>query len=297
LVPKSWFHPKSPQAIFNIDGLLEEQQRAGVDITVFGNNWIRTPEGADPLRVVKEFNEFAAGVTVKHPKNLLGLASSVPFGDDQMLKETERAVREYGLKGIMIGSSVDGEYLDSPRAIPFFELATELDVPLFVHPPRITIGAEKMEIFRLPEMLGRPFDTTLSLTRFILTGGLERFPKLKMVCAHVGGALPMLPGRLGFSYELRHDKSFGPWEPDVLTRAPATYIQQLYFDTVCLHPPAVRCAVETVGVDHVLFGSDFPPVPIPLKRSVDTVRAVAISREDQEKILGGNAAKLLGLSG
>ena len=60
LAPKSWFHPKSPKAIFDVNWVMEEQQKAGVDITVFGNNWIRTPDGADPLRVVKEFNEFAA---------------------------------------------------------------------------------------------------------------------------------------------------------------------------------------------------------------------------------------------
>ena len=155
LVPKSWFHPKSPPAIFNIEGLLEEQDKSGVDLTVFGNNWIRTPSGVDSLEIVKQFNEFAAEATSKYPGRLLGLASSVPFGDDRMLRETERAVRDYGLKGIMVGSSVNGEYLDSARALPFFELVTELNVPLFIHPPRVTIGAEKMEIFRLPEMLGR----------------------------------------------------------------------------------------------------------------------------------------------
>ena len=297
LVPRSWFHPRSPKSIFDLDGLFKEQDEAGVDITVFGNNWIRSPEGADFLTVVKDFNDHAAELSAKHSKRLLGLACSVPFDDDRILKETERAVREYKLRGIMVNSSVNGEYLDSPRATPFFELVSELGVPLFVHPPKTTIGNEKMEIFRLPEMLGRPFDTTLSLARFVLTGGLERFPALKMVCAHVGGALPMLPGRLGVGYELRHDPSFGPWEPDVLTRPPASYIQQLYFDTVSLHPPAVTCAIETIGVDHVVFGSDFPPVPIALKRSVDVIHALQVSAEDKRKILGENAARLLGLGG
>lgn len=297
LVPQSWRHPSSPKSIFDLDGLFKQQDEAGVDLTVFGNNWIRSPDGYDALRVVQEFNEHAAELTAKHAKRLLGLACSVPFDNDKILKETERAIREYKLKGIMINTSVNGEYLDSPRATPFFELASKLDVPLFVHPPKFTIGNEKMEIFRLPEMLGRPFDTTLSLTRFILTGGLEKFPKLKMVCAHVGGALPMLPGRYGFGYELRKDKSFGPWEPDVMSRPPATYIAQLYLDTVSLHPPAVQCAVDTVGVDHVVFGSDFPPVPIPLKRSVEVVRQLKLPDEDKQKILGGTAAQLLGRAG
>ena len=296
LMPQSWFHPNSPKSIFDLDGLFREQDESGVTITVFGNNWIRSPEGADALQIVKEFNEHAAELTAKHPKRLLGLACSVPFDDDKILRETERAIKDYKLKGIMINSSVNGEYLDSPRAIPFFELVTKLRVPLFIHPPKFTIGNRKMEIFRLPEMLGRPFDTTLSLTRFIFTGGFERFPDLKMVCAHVGGALPMLPGRYGFGYELRKDMSFGPWEPDVMTRPPASYIRQLYFDTVCYHTPAVQCAVDTVGAEHVVFGSDSPPVPIPLKRAVETVQKLAISGEDKQKILGGNAAKLLGLT-
>src|ERR1051326_2740923 len=90
LVPQSWHNAKSPPAIFDTPRLLNEQDEAGVNLTVFGNNWIRTPERANALEVVKEFNEFAAEATNKHPGRLLGLASSGAFGDERMLKETDR---------------------------------------------------------------------------------------------------------------------------------------------------------------------------------------------------------------
>jgi aminocarboxymuconate-semialdehyde decarboxylase len=295
LAPTEWRVPSAPPSMFDVEGLLEAQEQGGVDTSVFGNNWIRTPEDRPALEVMRRFNDFAAEIGARYPGRLIGLASSTPFANEQQLREVERAIRQLGLKGLMINSSVAGEYLDSPLAQPFFELVSQLDVPLFVHPPRLTIGSEKMEIFRLPEMVGRPFDTSLSLSRFILTGGFERFPSVKFVCAHMGGALPLLPGRLDFGYELRDDATFGPWEPDVLTAPPSEYIGRLYFDTMGFHPPGVLCCVGTVGAGQVVMGSDFPPVHVPLRRTVDLVVNLPLSRTEREAILGGNAARLLGL--
>ncbi len=295
LMPKEWYADGVPPALVDFDGLLAEQERGGVGMSVFGNNWARMPQGLAPLEIVKTFNEFAAELTAKHPGRVLGLASSVAFGGDAVLAETERAIRQLGLKGVMITSSVDGEYLDSPRAEPFLQLMDQLDVPVFVHPAAQTVGRERMEIFRLVTMLGRPFDTTLSVVRFILSGGFERHPALRLVCSHVGGAIPMLAGRLDFGYELRHEPTLGPWTPDVLTGPPSSYIRRLYMDTMSFHPPAVMCAVGTVGVEHVVFGSDFPPVPIPLERSVDVVHRLSLDEPDKARILTGNAMQLLGL--
>ncbi len=295
LVPPSWFVESTPRSTIELDALFAQQDEAGVNLTVFGNNWIRTPAGLTRFDAVRQFNAFAAELTARHPQRLVGLASTIPFEGDAYLREVERAVCDDGLRGIMINTSVDGEYLDSRRADAFWELVTRLDVPVFLHPPRETIGHEKMEMFRLPEMVGRPFDTTLTLARMILTGVLERYPTLKLVCAHVGGAISLLPGRLNFGYELRHDATFGPWEPDVLTKPPSEYLAQLYLDTMSFHTPAIMCAVGTVGVGHVVYGSDHPPVHVPLSRSVAVVKNLPLAHADKERILGLNAAQLLRL--
>ena len=299
LVPQSWYHPKSPQAIFDIPRVIDEQAQAGVDLTIFGNNWIRTPQGKDPYDIVTEFNAFAAETTAQSFRLPAGAGMcAVPFGGDK-LPQGDRAgsarVRPQGDHDQL--ERRRREYLDSPNAVPFFELVTDLDVPLFVHPPRVTIGAEKMEIFRLPEMVGpalrhHPLAVALHPHRRLRAVP----PTLVMICSHVGGALPMLPGRLDFGYELRKDDSFGPWEPDVLPRAPSTYIEQLYYDTVSLHAPGGH-----------LRGGDGRRGPRALRQRLPAgadsrwsapstpCGTSASPTRTSSKILGDNAARLLRL--
>ncbi|MEK7879179.1 MAG: amidohydrolase family protein [candidate division NC10 bacterium] len=264
LAPPEWAMPGSPPSMFDLTAYLERQAEAGIDLTVFGNNMIRCPPHLSFLDAAKRYNEFAVELTAKHPGRLLGLASTNPFGGDEFLKEAERAVKEYGLRGFMVNTSVDGEYLDSERAFPFFDLVSRLDVPVF-------------------------------LARMILTGVFERFPRLTIVGAHLGGAITILPGRLDFGHELRDDDSFGVWGSNPLTKPPSAYIGELYVDTMCFHPPAILCAVATLGVDHVVLGSDFPPVHVPLSRSVEIVNRLPLHPRDRRKLLGENAARLLKL--
>lgn len=292
--------PKPP-GIFDLDKLLAQQEEAGV-VSVFSYTMFTYDfNKVDPTTVdnIKRYHDFAVDLSAKHTGRLTGMAAANPFGGEEHLRETERALKEAGLKGVMINSSVQGEYLDSPRALPFFELMCGLDVPVFVHPPAMTPGVEKMMEYRLVEMIGRPMDTTLSLARAIYAGLLDRFPKLKIVASHLGGAITLLAGRLDAGYWTRSENAMfplAPWGEDVLSKDPSEYVKQLYVDTVSWHWPAIMCAIETVGVDHVLFGSDFPPVGVPLRDSIKAVEDLPLSNDAKEQILRGNAQRLLDLN-
>lgn len=298
LNPKEWSQNR-PASMFNVEAYMEAQEKAGIDLTVFSNPMIGRLPALDlrTLDNIKRFHEFAAGVVAKYPGRLAALACTVPFGGDAFLEETRKAITTYNFKGVMINPSFNGEFLDSERAYPFYELMQEMNIPVFVHPPGLTVGSEYMREYRLVEMVGRPWETTLGLARMIYSGVLERFPRLKLVCSHLGGAITMLAGRLDYGYEERAVEGFGPWGPDVITKKPSDYIKMLYLDTVCFHQPAVLCALQTVGEDHLVFGTDYPPVTIPLSRSIRLIQDLPLPEKVKEKILGDNATELLRLTG
>lgn len=296
LNPAAWSSDSRPAAFFDVEGYLETTAAAGIERAVFNNNFIGRPGYFDmyDLRYIREYHDWAADVQSRHSQRMQGLAAANPFGGDDHLRETERAIRDYGFRGVLINSSVAGEYLDSPRADAFFQLMRQLQVPIFMHPPGVTIGAEHMQEWRLIEMVGRPFDTVLGLARMIHAGVFDRYPELTFVVAHVGGAITALAGRLDYGYEVREDRTFGPWGPFTAKHEPSYYMQKLYLDSMSLHTPALQCAVDTVGASHVVFGSDFPPVPVDLRRHIDTIRHLRLPDADKELIFSGNAAKVLG---
>lgn len=294
LNPIEWSENR-PRAMFDLETMVATQDEAGVDVSIVSNPMIgRLPKlDLRELDKLKFFHEFAADIMSRYPGRIYCLADAVPYRGEEYLKETERAIRELGMVGVMVNSSVDGEYLDSPRAFPFYEMMCDLDVPVFVHPPGVTPGAEYMENFRLVEMIGRPMDTTLSMARVLYSGVLERFPNLKFVCSHLGGAITMLQGRMDYGYECREHPGFGEWGPISALHPPGYYLQKLYLDTMNLHLPALKCGLETVGADHILLGTDYPPVQVPLRKHLDLIRQMTDNAEEQQKILGDNARKLL----
>ena len=284
-----------PADLFDVAGVLQRQDEAGVALSVVSDPHIWYGDlDLGSIERTREYNEFAANLVSEHPDRLRALGTVAPWRGREHIVEAERAVTELGLAGLAIATSDRGRYLDAVSE-DFWELVQGLNVPVFVHPGGTVVGQEHMDAYRLGEVCGRPLDMTLSLARLVLTGGLERFPDLRLLCAHAGGAICAIAPRLDFGHELRDYAPLGPWGEVHLSSPPSGFVQRLFLDTVTYAPEPLRLALATVGPGRLCFGSDNPPVPFPLSRSLSVVEALGLDEGGRDAVLGGNALRLLGL--
>jgi aminocarboxymuconate-semialdehyde decarboxylase len=278
-----------------IENILEVQQAEGVDATVVSNPFheLRDMDRKQQLEAVRGMNRYLASLQEKHD-SIYAIATTVPYGGEPFLRELERAVKQDGLKGAWILSSLQGNYPDDDIALPFFQLACELDIPVVIHPPSVGFGEERLKDYRLASSVGRPMDNALAIARLLVRGIFEKFPRLKLVGTHLGGGICEMIGRMDYAYNLQDEAYFlGSYEPMLIKHPPSHYLKMMYLESTCYHPPAARCAVETVGADHFLFGTDSPPLKPLKKEGVALVKKLGLSREDERKVYGENAKRLL----
>jgi len=290
---RSFWRGRCPATIENVLALHEQAQ---LDLSVISSagHYLRQFSRAEAVPVVRESNEYMASLRDRHQDKIVALATSIPGGGDAHLRELERAVTQDGLRGVLISSSHRGAYPDDDDARAFFALAATLDIPVFVHPPSVGFGEERMGDYRLASSVGRPFDNCLALARLIVRGIFEDFPTLKLVGSHLGGGICEIIGRMDYAYELGEEAFFlGSYEPMRITRKPGDYLKMMYFDTVSYHAPAVECAIKTIGADRLLFGTDSPMLLALKQQGLDLIQALDLDQASKRKILGGTAKMLL----
>jgi aminocarboxymuconate-semialdehyde decarboxylase len=289
-----------PPALADIDGMLEQKAQAGIELTIVGSpvgfGTMVPVEGLDnyaqPLDRLKSFHEWLSETVRDHPGRLAAYAYTNPFGGPDLLEQTVSTVREGGFVGLIVNSSVQGRYLDSEEADDFFAMASELGVPVFIHPGAEPVGSDSVSDFRLVEQVTRFFDVAISLAALILAGRLEEYPSLKLVAATGGGAIALAAGRLDNANRMPRRPGANGIE---LSRAPSEYLREVYVDTANPSPANHAANLELVGAQRMLFGTDSPPLATPLERAVAMVRELPVSAEDHERILEGNARELFGL--
>lgn len=279
-----------------IENLLEAHEQAGIDRCVVSNtiHYLKDKTDEESLAFLRRWNEYAAEIQQKYKERLIVFTSTLPCGGTPFMKELERAIVECGLHGVLINSSHQHAYPDDDAASPFFEMVAGLGIPVMMHAPSVGYGEERMRDYRLASSVGRPFDECLSIARLIVRGVFERFQNIKFVGCHLGGGICDVIGRMDYAYELGDRASgLGPYEPMRITKPPSEYLRTLHMDTVAYHPPAIMCAYQTIGAEHLLFGSDAPPLLPLLPRAKKIIEELPITADEREGIFCRNALRLL----
>lgn len=288
VVVKDWVRKLQPRHT-EITAKVSDMDEAGIHLTALSIN-DPGPElfGKEGPAITRMVNDFVADCARQFPGRFIGL-SVLPLQDiRETEKELERCVNQLGMKGVLLYSNLDGSFPDEDRFQPLYGFAEKRGIPVLLH-PAYPVTYEQTNGYQMAAGLGLMFDTTIALARLILSGTLDRHPRLKLVCPHVGGALPYLVGRID------HQTQVLKRGAENITKAPSDYVRNITLDTVSPIAMAIRYGIDFVGVDRMIFSSDHPWVDPKLILSL--IDSLQLSAEDRAKVLGGNAVRLFGLEG
>jgi aminocarboxymuconate-semialdehyde decarboxylase len=267
------------------EGVLAEH---GVDTQVLS---LTTPgthveEPAVAVRLARLVNDGFAGI-VRDGRGRFAAVGTLPLSDPAAsAQELERVCRQLGFRGAMVFSNINGAALSDRRFWPVWEVADDLAAVIHIH-PTAPVGVEAMTQYWLMPLVGFPFDTSLAAAGLVFAGVVKRFPRIKWVLGHLGGAIPYIVERL--------DRGFHAFKEcrEHVDRPPSEYLREFYYDSVNFDVRALQLAIDFAGPQHILAGSDYPHQIGSLRRMLDSIAALRLSDVDRAAILGGNAERLL----
>lgn len=214
---------------------------------------------------------------------------TLPLGaPEAAAEELDRCLGRLGLPGCMLYSNAAGVALADERFLPLYERADAHGAVLYIH-PTYPLGVEAMSDYMLMPLVGFLMDTTLAAAHLVFAGIPDRYPDIRWVLGHLGGAIPYLAERLDRGYE-----AFRRCREN-LQRPPSEVLRGFWYDTVNFDPACLRLAIDFAGSGQILAGSDYPHMIGSLDRMGESIGSLDLSEDERAAILGGNAARLLGL--
>jgi predicted TIM-barrel fold metal-dependent hydrolase len=291
----------------DVDYSMEIQQKSGVtlclnsyggEIDTFAHSIIK----ASTIDTLKFLHDESFELRDRFPRDIACMANAHALEENtrDVIDPLISSKETYGISiSSSYGAGADQVFLDSPKAEWLWEYAQDKDVPVHIHPPLVSVAAAALQQYRLIEALGRPFDTAVSAARMIYSGVFDRYPKLKVLFVHMGGALAPVICRLDWNWELNYKGIQNPpiQKVDKNLRKPSEYFKSnIYVDTMGPSAIGLKAMVEMCGVDRVLFGTDFGPVPMSPKLHIDLVDETIPDAGDREKIFSTNTLGLFHLA-
>ena len=256
-----------------------------ITLTTPGTHVESPARAAELARLVND--AFARIVADRAPR--FRALATLPLNDPRAsVVELRRAVEELRLPGAMLFSNVNGVALSDERFWPLYEAADGLGAVLHIHPTS-PVGVEAMTEYWLMPLVGFPFDTTLAASKLVFSGVAERFPRIRWILSHLGGAIPYLAERLDRGY-----RAFRECRAHI-SRPPSEYLKTWYYDTVNFDTRALSLAIEFAGANHVLAGSDYPHLIGSIQGMRESIGALGLSDADKRAVLGENARSVYNL--
>ena len=280
------------------DRRIADMDAAGIDVQVLSlvAPGVDQLDAAESIEMARNINNILADAVRRHPSRFAGFASLPTPAPDTAADELERMVREHGFKGAVINGHTRGRYLDDEAFWPILERAEALQVPLYIHPtppPQPVIDASYTGNFsaQITTVLamggwGWHIETAIHILRLILSGALDRYPRLQLIIGHLGEALPFMRPRLDLQF---------PTEVTKLRRPIGAYLRENLHYTVSgfnFLPPFLDLLFE-VGVDRIIFSADYPFGSMSVANTF--LEQLPVSPADREKIAHGNAEALMRL--
>jgi aminocarboxymuconate-semialdehyde decarboxylase len=273
---------------------IQQMDAQGIDVEAISINpfWY----GADrdlAEKLIKLQNEKLAELCATNPDRFVAFATTAMQHPDLAVQQLEYGVKKLGLRGMSVGTHVDGQDLSDPKFHPIWAKCEELGVLVFMHPIAYAPFEKRLAgNGGLVNVIGNPLDTTIAISHLIFEGTLDRYPGLKLCTSHAGGYIG--------SYGDRSDAGCISF-PDrckavTLKKKPTEYLKDLYYDTIIFNPEALRYLASRVGASQIMLGTDYP---FPWAKGGATVDIIlntpGLSDDDKRAMLGMSAAKLLGI--
>ena len=239
--------------------------------------------------LAKFLNDHISETCKNNHKKFLGLGTIPMQNTDLAITEMDRCINELDLKGIEIGSNINGLNLSDIRFNPIFEHAEKIGCSLFIHPWEM-MGQDDMSKYWLPWLVGMPAETSRAICSLIFGGIFEKYPQLKIAFAHGGGSFPFTFGRVDYGFLVRPDLC--AIDNDVL---PSSYLKHFYVDSLVHNKQAMSYLIQTMGAESIALGSDYP-FPLGEETPGKLIESMDLSVSTKERLFSGTALEWLGIS-